>query len=134
MDTIKLNGPVNVIGFRVKTFPMGISEAFDRLTDMLGFDRPYYGLSQMSTDGVLYIAAGLKKSANEKSTLKLEEYTIPKGEYAVRVIKDWRRNLSAIPHVFGDLLKTEGIDDSVPCVEWYKNDEEMLCMVKLVNR
>jgi hypothetical protein len=134
METIRLNEPVNVIGFPVKTFPMGISEAFDKLTEMLGFNRPYYGLSKMSSAGVMYIAAALKKSVNEKSTFKLEEYTIPKGEYAVRIIKDWKRNLSAIPHVFGDLLKTEGIDDAVPCVEWYKNDDEMLCMVKLANR
>jgi predicted transcriptional regulator YdeE len=112
---------------------MGISEAFDKLGDMLGFNRPYYGLSKMDSNEVLYVAAALTKSPTEKSKFKLEEYTIPSGEYAVRVIKDWKRNLSAIPHVFGDLLKTEGIDNSVPCVEWYKNDDEMLCMVKLAN-
>ena len=133
MVTITLNDPLEVVGFPVKTFPMGIAEAFDKLKNILGSNRPYYGLSQMSSTGSLYIAAALKKSVNEKSEFELEEYTIPKGKYAVRMIQDWKKNLSAIPHVFGDLL-TDGIDHAVPCVEWYKNDDEMLCMVKLANR
>lgn len=131
METIRLNDVVHVIGFRVETFPLGVGDAFDNLVDKLGSDRPYYGLSRMSAGGVEYIAAALKKSPNENGIHKLQEYTIPKGEYAVRLIRDWQRNLNAIPHVFGELLKTKGIDDTAPCVEWYKNDDEMLCMVKL---
>lgn len=131
MDTIRLSEPVKVIGFPVKTFPLGVNDAFDKLTDLLGADRPFYGLSKMSDDGVVYIAAALKKSNQESAVHKLEEYTIPTGNYAVRQIKNWQRNLNAIPHVFGDLLRTDGLDNTVPCVEWYKSDEEMLCMVKL---
>lgn len=134
METIRLSDAVQLIGFQVKSFPMGVGDAFDKLEQMVGSDRPYYGLSKMSGTGVLYIAAALKKSTNESSVLKLNDYTVPNGEYAVRLIKDWRRNLNAIPHVFGDLLKTEGIDETAFCVEWYKNDDEMLCMVKLANR
>jgi hypothetical protein len=28
-------------------------------------------------------------------------------------------------------MKEENLDKTKPCVEWYKNDDEMLCMLKV---
>ena len=51
METIHLEQEVKVFGVQVKTFPMGIGEAFDQLIKMLpgGFSRSFYG-QQWSND------------------------------------------------------------------------------------
>jgi len=134
METFVIKKNIEAFGFQVKTFPDGIGEAFDSLIEMVpeGLNRSYYGISYMTPDNkAVYIAAVEEKNKGEAERNKCERYTIEQGKYLAVAVKDWRQKTDTIKDVFHGMDKEENIDRSKPCVEWYKNDDEMLCMLKL---
>ena len=132
MENLTLKNDLNVFGFQVKTFPEGIKEAFDTLVEMLpdGLDRSYYGLSYMQDDNVLYFATALEQYAGEAERYNCERYLIEKGDYTTQTIHDWMHKTHTIKDIFEEMLKDEIPDVQRPCIEWYVNDDEMICMVK----
>jgi hypothetical protein len=133
MKIYNLENDVKVIGVEVKNFPEGIGDAFDKIVNMISgeFDRSYYGISEMTEKGFIYKAAAEEKYEDEGKKYDCQRYTIEKGEYVMISIKDWRKKIDSIKYVFQELLLHSHIDKTQPCVEWYKNDDEMLCMVKI---
>ncbi|MEO6330712.1 MAG: hypothetical protein ABIO55_17390 [Ginsengibacter sp.] len=126
---------IKVFGTQVKTFPEGIGEAFDALIKMLTAEknRTYYGISEFAKDGsILYYAAAEEIFAGEGKKYDCDTYTIEKGEYLTETINDWRKKTDCIKDVFGEIMQDSQADKSRPCVEWYKTNDEMLCMVKAV--
>jgi predicted transcriptional regulator YdeE len=136
METYVVEKNIDVFGFQVKTFPDGIGDAFDKLIAMVpeGLNRSYYGISYMgSDDKPVYIAAVEEKNRGEAETNKCEKYRVEKGKYLTVTIVDWRKKTDSIKDVFHAMMKEKSIDQSKPCVEWYKNDDEMLCMLKTIS-
>lgn len=133
MERYNLPDDLRVFGVRVRTFPDGISEAFDGLAKMIpdGIERAYYGISICTKDGILYSAAALETYIGEGDKYNCETYLIPGGEYLTVTIRDWYKNLGSIKDVFDSMLRDERVDRAAPCIEWYKTMEEMLCMVKM---
>ncbi|MET0634483.1 MAG: hypothetical protein ABWZ25_00565 [Chitinophagaceae bacterium] len=134
MDTITLEKDLRVIGKPVPDFPNGIKEAFDSLVDILpgGFEgRPYYGLSYMDGDKVVYHATAHEITDDEATRYNQTAYTIPKGDYLAVTIKQWHSKIDSIGLTFHSLMADKRADLSTPCVEWYKNDDEMVCMVRV---
>ena len=133
MDTYEINKDIPVFGFQVKTFPEGIGEAFDSLIAMVpeGLNRSYYGIAYMTLKNeVVYIAAVEEKNKGEAEKNRCERYTIEKGKYVVVQVLGWRQKTDRIKDVFESMMKEKNVDLTKPCVEWYKNDDEMLCMLK----
>ena len=133
MEKYNLQSDLKVFGAQVKTFPNGIEEAFDALVKMLpgGFDRSYYGISYVSNDGAMvYIAAAVEKQEGEAEKYNCERYTIEKGEYLAITVIDWRSKTDCIKDVFHEIIKDSRIDKTKPAIEWYKDEKEMICMVK----
>ena len=134
METFVIKKNIEAFGFQVKTFPERIGEAFDSLIAMVpeGLNRSYYGISYMTSDNkVVYIAAVEEKTKSEAERNKCERFIIEQGKYLAVSVKYWRKKTDTIKDVFHGIDKEENIDRSKPCVEWYKNDDEMLCMLKL---
>jgi len=133
METFTLSHDLKVFGFQVKDFPSGIGEAFDKLVNMIpgGFDRPYYGISEMCKEGMVYRAVALENYEGEAETYHCERFIIEKGEYAAVTLLDWRKNLGSIKEIFHEMHNDPHVDKTKSCVEWYKNDDEMVCMMKL---
>ncbi|MEQ9378178.1 MAG: hypothetical protein RIG68_23510 [Imperialibacter sp.] len=136
MDIINIASDLRVFGQAVPTFPEGISEAFDALVEKTpgGFSRPFYGLSKMNKNGVNYFATALETLPGEGKQLGYEEFTIAKGSYVAVTLKHWRSRLTEIPATFGALMGAEGLDPTHWAVEWYKNDTEMVCMMRLLEK
>lgn len=132
MDTYNLKDDKKVFGIRVTTFPIGIGEAFEALAQKIseGYDRAYYGLSQISNDQIIYIAAAEEKYEGEAKKYNYEAYTIEKGNYLIVIVRDWRKKINHIKDVFDEIMQDSNYDTTRPCIEWYKDDEEMWCMVK----
>ncbi len=133
MEKYYLRDDLKVFGIQVKTFPHGIGEVFEALIKMLpgGFDRSYYGISCMTKDGaMIYNAAAIEKYAGEAEKYNCRRWIIEKGEYLTETINDWRRKTDCIKDVFHRLLQENRVDNTKPAVEWYKNDDEMLCMIR----
>jgi predicted transcriptional regulator YdeE len=135
MEKYNLKNDIQVFGVKVKSFPNGVGEAFDRLVKMLpeGNHRSYYGISQMAKNGNMeYYATAEEVHAGEAEKYKCDRYTIEKGEYLVESIHDWKKKTDCIKDVFHSMIQDNPVDKKKPAVEWYKNEKEMLCMVKTV--
>jgi predicted transcriptional regulator YdeE len=134
METYEIKNNLNVMGFEVKDFPNGIGAAFDSLVAKIpgGFNRPYYGISTMNGGKIIYIAAALEQDAGEAGKLGLTQYVIDKGQYLAVTVTDWRKKTDQINGVFHKMFEDKRAQKGAPCVEWYKNDEEMMCLVKAV--
>jgi predicted transcriptional regulator YdeE len=133
MENYSLQQDVKVYCTTAKSFPDGIQEAFITLEKMLSKEgRTFYGISHGSKDGtIIYKAAVSESFEGEAEKYGFEQYIIKKGEYATETIFDWRNKLASIGPVFQKLLANPHLDKTSACVEWYKSDMEMMCMVKL---
>jgi hypothetical protein len=133
METYKIEEDIKVFGKRVPTFPMGIKEAYDSLVEIVpdALRRAYYGLSSFAGDGtILYFATVEEAYPGEGKVYDLETYTIEKGEYLSETVLNWYTQTDSIKTVFNSLMQYKDADLTQNCVEWYKSDYEMLCMVK----
>jgi predicted transcriptional regulator YdeE len=132
MELYYLKEDVKVFGVQVKTFPDGIGEAFDALVKMIpgGFNRSYYGISYMEGNDIIYKAMAEEVIDGEAEKYNYERFTIKKGEYLAVTVMDWLQKTGSIKDVFHDMMQDSRADNSSPCVEWYKNDNEMICMLK----
>jgi hypothetical protein len=133
MEKFQVKEDINTFGVHVTTFPAGVGEAFEKLSKELenGMHRPWYGISWMDDKGkVVYYANSAEISPNEAAKYKYETLLIEKGEYYCEPVKNWRSNLDCIKDVFHDMMESGKTDSNKPCIEWYKSDDEMLCLIK----
>lgn len=122
---------LSLIGIHVTTFPNGIKEAFDKLMKMLGEGRAYYGVSWMDNNNIVqYYAMANEQFPNEGKQYAYENIILPKGYYESETVHDWMNKTQSIRDIFQDLMKSDTPVENRPCVEWYKSDEEMVCMIK----
>lgn len=133
METNKLNQDVKVFCVTADTFPNGVEAAYNKLYAIAGNDgRTVYGLSKPNEKGaIIYKAAATEKFDGEGGQLGLETFTIPKGEYVTETIHNWKNNMQKFGPTFQALLDNPRLDWASWCVEWYKSDDEVVCMVKL---
>lgn len=137
MEILNLTTDLKVFGKQVKTFPNGIKEAFDELIGMVpdGMQRSHFGLSYMTPDKkIIYYVACQEKQEGEAENLKCERFIIEKGEYLTVTLKDWMTKTDSIKDVFGEMMRDGRVDKMKWAVEWYKNDDEMMCMLKTTSK
>ena len=134
IESYQIQNDIRVFGKRVENFPQGVGKVFDELVRMVGgFDRPYYGISYMTPDGQMaYYATAVEKYEGEAEKFSCEKLTIRSGEYLTARLNDWRKKTDCIKDVFDKLVRDERTDKTSPAIEWYKDDDEMLCMIKTV--
>ncbi|HVM86650.1 MAG TPA: hypothetical protein VMT76_00580 [Puia sp.] len=132
MEKYIVGSNIKVFGMEVSTFPEGIPQVFNSLMNKItdGPRRDYYGISYMTNDGkIFYFAATAEKENSEAGKYDLDSFTIEKGEYLVQSIADWKQKIDTINCVFHELMQDERIDKDKPCIEWYKSENEMWCMI-----
>jgi len=124
-----------VFGHQVMSFPNGIAEAFDSIVDRVpdGFARSFYGLSKMDGSRVVYLATAIEQTTGEGRRLGYDTHVIKKGKYVAVTIKNWRSNVNLIQTIFESLMNIPGLDPNHWAVEWYKNDNEMDCMLRMLD-
>ena len=122
---------LTLFGIQVKTFPNGITEAFEMLVERFGKERSYFGISWMDENQrVIYYAMVSELVKGEGNKYHYEKLTISEGEYHSETIHNWMSKLDSIKDVFHGLMSDSMPDKNHPCVEWYKSEEEMLCMIR----
>ncbi len=135
MNKYTIDNNINIFGNKVEAFPNGIDEAFESLTHMLSgkFDRSFYGIVKMEEDGCMegYYAMAEERFSGEAKQYQCTTFTIPKGEYLTETITSWRTKTATMKDVFATLLQQPKADRTQSLIEWYQNDETMLCMVKV---
>lgn len=132
MDTYQINNNIRVFGRRVETFPNGIGEAFDELLKKIpgGFNRSYYGIAYMENNNPFYFATAIEMDDGEAEKYGYQKFSIQKGKYITVTVTGWQEKTNTIKDVFAEMMKDGRYDSSTPCIEWYKNGNEMLCMLK----
>jgi predicted transcriptional regulator YdeE len=132
MEIYNLKEDVKVFCTTAKSFPDGVQEAFITLEKMLSKEgRTFYGISHGSKDGgIIYKAAVSESFEGEAEKYGFETIIIKKGEYITETITDWRKKMQAFGPTFKRLLSHPLFDKISPCIEWYKSDKEVVCMVK----
>lgn len=133
MESYNLSKDMKLLCLEATSFPTGIEAAFKDLETRIGGrdGRTFFGISRGSKTGILYKAAVLESSEGEGEKLGLETYIVKKGEYVTETIFDWMQNTSKIGEAFQALLAHPQLDMNSYCVEWYKGENEVLCMVRL---
>ena len=124
---------IKVLCKLIPTFPDGIQEGFDELAERFGKkDNGFYGISYMDENGkIIYYVAISISLIDQAAKKEYESFTIPKGDYLSVTMVDWMSKTDEMKDIFGDLMQDPRFDDSVPCIEWYENDKEMQCWVKM---
>lgn len=129
-----MQSDVKVICVTAKSFPEGIQEAFITLDKMLSKEgRTFYGVSyKNASNDIVYKAAVTEVYDGEAEQFGFKTFIIQKGEYLTETIMDWRTHIENIGKTFQRILEEPLYDETFPCVEWYKSDKEVLCMVKSI--
>ena len=133
-QTYKLQNDVKTFGFRVETFPNGIGEAFHQLVKLFpaGERRSFYGLVESGKNGnISYYALAEEKFDGEAKRYNYPVKVIEKGNYLAVPVKDWRSKTDSIKDIFAEMMEDDRVAKGKPCVEWYKSEDEMLCMVPI---
>ena len=133
MEKINLENDIKVFGLHVAGFPNGVDDAFHNLIKKIDDKedgRNYYGISEFKNGKMFYYAAAEEKNEGEAKKFNYDSYTIKSGEYFTETLKNWRTQTDCIKDIFSEMMKDNRIDETTPAIEWYKNDEEMLCMIK----
>lgn len=119
---------------KAKSYPEGILEAHQQLHSKIPFstERRYFGISRPENGGeIIYRAAAEELNEGEEKKFSCEKIILPKGTYIAVPIADYRKQLQRIGEVFQEILHSQPIDPNGYCVEYYLNETDMLCMVRL---
>ncbi len=134
MEKYTLDKDLYMICVRADSFPEGILEAVQKLkqTESSIANRTLYGISHGSDNGIMYWAAVEEAFKGEAYIFGLDQYTIKKGTYATETLRNIRGNEQRIGQTFYSLLSHPKLDETGECIEWYKNDNEVECMVRIL--
>ncbi len=133
METILLDHDIKVFYITAPSFPNGILAAHQKLHSLVPFStsRNYFGISRPEHGVISYKAAAEELSPGEAEKLNCDTLTLKKGNYICIVLPDYLKDLSGIDKAFKKLLSHPNLDPEGYCVEWYFNDKDVKCMVRL---
>ena len=135
MDTYMLEKDIPLFCKPASSFPEGAKEAHESLHRLVDFStqRKYFGLSWMDRNGaIVYKAAATELIPGELSKHQFEPFTLRQGNYIYIDVKDFMENIPAIGQAFDLLKKDSRIDPRGAAVEWYLNDSDVRCMIRIV--
>lgn len=133
MELITFDKDVKVLYTIAESFPDGILHAHEQLHLLIPFseERKYFGISRPEGSGIVYRAAAEELYPGEAARFKLPTLVLKSGRYINITVKDYISNLSKINDSFDVLLEHPGIDPLGYCVEWYYNDSDVMCMIRI---
>ncbi|HKZ66957.1 MAG TPA: hypothetical protein VJ111_11395 [Chitinophagaceae bacterium] len=134
MKTYHLDRDIHVFCKTATSFPDGVKEAHESLHRLVSFSakRKYFGLSWMNKEGdIVYKAAAEELTPGELSKHQLESFTIRSGDYIYTDVKNFMQNIPAIGQAFDQLKSDKRIDPEGVALEWYLNETDVRCMIRL---
>ncbi len=133
MEIITLDNDIKVFYVSALSFPEGIAAAHQTLHGIIPFSeqRGYFGISRLEQGKIVYKAAAAELYPGDLQDKGLESMLLRKGRYVSETIKNYMDKLPAIKQTFDALLQEPGLDPEGYCVEWYLNDKDLKCMVRL---
>ena len=133
MKTITLDNDIKVFYITAKSFPDGIMEAHRKIHELVPFStgRKYFGISRPENGVIIYKAAAEEITPGEADKLNCDTLVLKKGKYISLTIKEYMKDIQSISRSFKKLLSYPRLDPKGYCVEWYFNNKDVKCMVRL---
>ena len=133
METMNIEKDIKVYFIDAKSFPEGILEAHEKLHSIIPFskERRYFGISRPEKDVIVYkVAAEVLETDHEKE-INCHSMIIEKGRYRCITISNFMEDNQGIEKAFNQLITFDDINPNGYCIEWYFNDNDVKCMVRL---
>lgn len=137
MEQIVLEEDINVYYITASSFPESIQAAHESLHAIIPYaaERKYFGISFPDRNGMIQYKAGATAiDRTESKGWDLPAYIIKKGNYACCTIKNYHQHLSVIAETFQKLLNIPELDPQGACIEWYINNQDLKCMIRLKDK
>ncbi|WP_411824588.1 hypothetical protein [Leptospira sp. 'Mane'] len=134
MDKFNLEKDIEVCCITATSFPEGVMDAHEKAHSLfpVSNQRRYFGISSPNPRGIIIYKAAVEKLENDqKEKTDYESFVIKKGDYISVVIKDYMKDIQKVETTFQKLISRDDIDPNGYCLEWYLNDNDMRCMVRL---
>lgn len=134
MENFILEQAIKVFCVTATSFPDGIKSAHETLHSLVPFsnERKYFGLSRPENGVIIYKAAAEEKKAGEGESLGCETIVIKSGRYICLTVLDFMNDITAIGKAFQELLTRPDLDPEGYCVEWYLNEKDVKCMIRII--
>ena len=137
MNRYNLEHSVHLICIKASSFPDGVAAAHEQLHKVVPFskDRRNFSVSCPNKTGeIIYKAGAEELYEGEAVALGYETAKVEPGIYDFIDIENYMSDVSKIGLAFNELLKSPEIDPEGQCVEFYLNEHDVRCMVKLKYR
>lgn len=133
METLTIDKDIKVFYVTAASFPEGIMDAHRKLHSLIPFsvERKYFGISRPENGAIVYRAAAEEMEEGEAQKLMCETLVLKKGKYISVTLENYREDLTSIKKTFDLLLTRTDLDPQGYCVEWYLNQQEVKCMIRL---
>ncbi len=134
MEIYHLDRDIPIFCIPAESFPLGILPAHEKLHALIPFspERNYFGISHPDRTGtIIYKAAAEEIKSGEATRLNLESMTLKKGRYLSLFIRNFHEDIQKIGRAFRQMIVDPRIDPRGFCIEWYLNEQDVRCMVKL---
>ncbi|MCE1188308.1 MAG: transcriptional regulator [Ignavibacteria bacterium] len=117
-----------------ESFPDGISDAYQKLNTLVPVnpERRCFGYSRPENGKIVYRAMAEQLQSDQGEQYGCEIFTIPAGRYTGKKVENYHENLTDIMNNFQELTTLQNIDPVGFCLEWYLNEKDMYCLIKLV--
>lgn len=136
MEFVTISEDILTFYVQATSFPEGVLVAWQTLHKMMANpqSRTYYGISHPDNAGkIKYMAAVLAENESEARQYGCPSFTVRKGRYVSKTLKNYMENPSLIAETFQELLQTGAIAKDGYCLEMFTSDNEMKCLVLLEN-
>src|ERR1700712_3430863 len=134
MDKFIIEEAITAIYVKAETFPLGVGGAFKKLHELISEPdkRQLYGISNPENGGgIIYRAAAAEAYPGEGKENGFDTFVIRAGTYISLYLTDWRKDESSVGKAFRQLLSYPGINPKGYCLEIYKGDKDVHCLVSL---
>ena len=136
METTSLAEDIPIYCTMADHFPDGVPAAFQRLHNLVTFstNRSYISISRPENGGrIIYRPGATEITDGEFKDLPLDKFTVRKGNYVCMRVQDFRSDVTRIQQAFTELLAHPNIDPQGYCVEIYESEDDVMCLVRLLN-
>lgn len=133
MEIMTFDKDIKLFYVAAMSFPDGVMEAHQKLHSLAppSTSRRYFGISRPENGVIAYKAGAEEVYPGEGEKLHCDTLILKKGKYISLTINDYMNDIQSIGRSFTQLLAHPGIDPDGYCVEWYFNDKDVKCMVRL---
>jgi hypothetical protein len=137
IEKYRFDQDITTLCVTAESFPEGVLAAHQKLHTLVEYSptRKYFGISYPIGPGkILYQAATEMAPDEDADALDCDVFFIKKGEYLSVLLRNFREDIPGIGRTFQLLLQDPGIDPNGYCLEWYLNEQDVQCMVRLADK